>query len=75
MTRDYKKYIHAVDLAKLGDALKRGEDFKGLSEKVNVNSLGADETVVEINEKIKITKEFIADNFDKLVALGIIKGE
>ncbi|WP_410208397.1 hypothetical protein [Fusobacterium sp.] len=74
MVKDFSEFKEGFDMELLGAALRRGESFVGMEERIDINCTGGKAApVVEKTQTCRITDKFIEANFDKLLALKIIK--
>lgn len=73
MIKDFGEFKEGFDMELLASALKRGETFVGMEERIDVNCTGKAAPIVEKTQTCRITDKFIEANFDKLLALKIIK--
>ena len=73
MGKNYKEYLEGFDMELLESALRRGEKFNGVEERVDMNCTGKSAPIVEKTEICKITEKFIEANFNRLLELRIIK--
>ena len=71
--KNFNDFKEGFDMELLAAALERGEVFKGMEERIDINCTGKAAPLVEKTQTCRITDKFIEANFDKLLELKIIK--
>lgn len=73
MRKNIGEYRKGFDMELFALALKNGEKFELADQDIDINYIGFSVPVVSKVESCRITDEFIEKNYDKLLALKIIK--